>query len=91
MAVVNVSDKVAEDLQRLAQTENLSLDELLEGMITHYGEDYFDEPSDEEIEAVRAAVVEADKPGAETYSQEEVEAHIYAFIASKYKSKILSV
>lgn len=86
MVALNLSPELFDTLQELALADRLSVDELIENLLTEYAQvrKFMDEekPGEEEIAAVLESIAEAEQPDAGWYSQEEVEAEINAMIDS---------
>jgi len=71
---VTLSPELAENLQKLAQAAQLSVDELAETVLKSYVQEQetLDVPGNIEIAEVNASIVRAKQPGAKWYSDEEV-------------------
>lgn len=72
---INVSPELNQDLQKLAEAEQVSVDELAEAVLADFVNKrvllFNEEPNDEEIAAVTASIKEAEQPGAKWYEDEE--------------------
>jgi predicted transcriptional regulator len=70
MANLTISNELLDNLQRLAETRQLSVNELAEGVLAHYAEE---QAVAKEIAEVLAAVAEVEKRGNRPYTKEELE------------------
>lgn len=71
MANLTISNELLDNLQRLAETRQLSVNELAEDILARYAEE---QAVAKEIAEVLAAVAEVEKRGNRPYTKEELEA-----------------
>jgi hypothetical protein len=91
MATLTVTNELLYNLQKIAEAESLSVDELATNVLNHYVTGRLatngEEPGDDEITAVNASIVEAEKPDAIWYSDKEFDKELNRVIAARRANK----
>ena len=85
--MIRLPDKLKEQLQEVAEIEQVSVAELVEIVLNDFVTDRTsqvdDLPNDEEIEAVKAAIHQANQPGAKRYNSEEFDQELKKLVATR--------
>ncbi len=84
---VDLSPEIMDSLQKLSETKQLSITDLVEHAVAQYLVDQefilTDKPGQVEITAIKSSIAKAEEPGAKWHTTTEIRADIQAIVAGK--------